>query len=384
MKKITLFLACLAAFAMVFGFTISSAMADVDMYGSVRFRTYWVDKDKDYSLQGGTFPNSKHVSGDRYDDEDLDWKMGYLTRWGAKYQSGDIRGLVELDTRDGDEGEGSSEIGDVRVRHMFGEWDFGSGKLLIGQTFNPCTVYSNGIGFYAGGLQQFGGMGLLEFRTSQIRLTFGNLQLAFMTPDIETDVIGYASSDEDTVLPRIEARYSLKLDPITVDFMGGYQSYDVVNATDDEESVDSYIVGLYAKANLGAAYLGFTTNYRENGANYGLWTTVSGMESARWDGNDVADAEAWGAQFIVGYKISDMFTVEGAYSMVTSENNDMPGKWEDDASAFGLLCKITVAPGFTIQPEIIYEDQEDKYEDGVKTEQGDALNFGVFWVMNFK
>jgi hypothetical protein len=111
MKKITLFLACLAAFAMVFGFTVTAAMADTDLYGSVRFRTYWADKDKDFSGTG-------------YDDEDLDWRIGYLSRWGVNYQSGDIKGKVELDTRDitqiNSGKNGSAELGDVRVRHIYG------------------------------------------------------------------------------------------------------------------------------------------------------------------------------------------------------------------------------------------------------------------------
>jgi hypothetical protein len=153
MKKITLFLACLAAFAMVFGFTITSAMADADMYGSVRFRTYWVDKDKDYV---GIKPGATQA----YDDEDLDWRIGLLSRWGVNYQSGNIKGKVELDARDLEDEDGSSEFGNLRVRHLYGEWDFGSGKMLIGQTFNPCTVYASGLGYYSGGLQKFHGTGL--------------------------------------------------------------------------------------------------------------------------------------------------------------------------------------------------------------------------------
>ena len=378
MKKFIVFF---AALSMVLGFAVTAAMADVDLYGSIRFRTYWVDKDADYSAAGGTFPNSKHISGQAHDDEDLDWKLGYLSRWGVKYKSGDIRGLVELDTRDGDEGEGSSEIGDVRVRHIYGEWDFGAGKLLIGQTFNPCTVYSNGLGFYAGGLQQFGGIGIVEFRTSQIRLTFGDLQLAFLTPDTEQALpAGYV--DKDTTFPRIEARYSFKLDPVTVDFMGGYQTYEVVDANDNEESIDSYILGLYARANFGPAYVKGTLNYRQNGTNYGLWTTVD--EAAVMEGGSVQDAETWGAQLVAGWKINDTFKVEAAYSMVDAENDDQALKNEDSASAYMLLCNIKLAPGVSVQPELIFEDQEDRFDNGVKTCEGDATIFGVFWMINFK
>jgi len=369
MKKFTVCLVFLAAFAMVFGFTVTAAMADVDMYGSIRFRTYWADK-------------SQEASGTGYSDEDLEWKLGYLSRWGAKYQTGDIRGLVELDTRDRDEGEGSSEIGDIRVRHIYGEWNFGAGKILIGQTFNPFTFYNSGVGFFSGGLQKFGGMGLVEFRTSQIRLTFGNLVLAFLTPDVETDPEGFAVADTDTTIPRLEARYTLKVDPFKLDFVGGWQSYDAVDATDSDESVDSYVMGINAKGNFGPAYVTAALNYRQNGTNYGLWTVAD--ETAVYENGSIKDAEAWGAQLTVGYKINDKMRIEAAYSMVDAENDDQALKNEDSASAYALLFNYSLAPGFSVQPEIIYQDNDERWDNGVKTDKGDVTIFGVFWVMNFK
>ena len=366
MKKFIMFL---AAFSMVFGFAVTAAMADVDLYGSVRFRTYWADKDK-------------HYSGTGYSDEDLEWRIGFLTRWGANYKSDKIRGKVELDTRDQDKQEGSSEIGDIRVRHMYGEYDFGSGKILIGQTFNPCTVYSSSLGYYSGGIQKFGGLGLKYFRTSQIRLTFGDLQLAFLSPDTETKVPGTA--DVDTTLPRLEARYSLKLDPVPIDFMGGWQSYEVVDALDNEEDIDSYLLGIYAKANFGPLYVKGVATYAQNGGNYGLWSGTVVEQDAVLEGGSIQDATAWGGSIVAGYKINDMFTVEGSYGLASSENDDQALKNEDDAQVQTLLTKITIAPGFTIQPELIYEDRDEKTVDGVKYDKGDATIFGVFWVMNFK
>ena len=376
MKKFIGFLVFLAAFAMVFGFTVTAAMADVDLYGSVRFRTYWHDTDKDF--------NGYQSSKTGYDDEDLEWRIGYLTRWGANFQSGDISGKVELDTRDQDGNEGSSEIGDVRVRHMYGEWDFGSGKLLIGQTFNPCTVYSSSLGYYSGGIQPYGGLGLSYFRTSQIRLTFGNLVLAFMSPDTSAGLEDDGFVDTDTTLPRMEARYSLKLDPVTVDFMGGWQTYDVVDAVDHEETIDSYQLGIYARANFGPAYVKAVGTYQQNGANYGLWSATVVDQAAVYEGDSIQDCEMWGGSIVAGYKINDMFTVEGSYGFASAENDDQDLKNEDDAQVFTLLTKITVAPGVIIQPEFIYEDREDRYDDGIKTEEGDATIFGVFWMINFK
>ena len=374
MKKFIMFL---AALSMVLGFAVTAAMADVDLYGSVRFRTYWADKDKDFTGTG-------------YDDEDLEWRIGFLTRWGANYKSDKIRGKVELDTRDQDKQEGSSEIGDIRVRHMYGEYDFGSGKILIGQTFNPCTVYSSSLGYYSGGIQKFGGLGLKYFRTSQIRLTFGDLQLAFLTPDSSInslmlpDGTDWTASDTDETFPRIEARYSLKLDPVTIDFMGGWQSYDVVDANDSDESIDSYQLGIYARANFGPLYVKGVGTYAQNGGNYGLWSATVVNQNAMMENGSIQDTDSWGGSIVAGYKINDMFTVEGSYGLASSENDDQALKNEDDAQVWTLLTKITIAPGFTIQPELIYEDRDEKTVDGVKYDKGDATIFGVFWVMNFK
>jgi len=374
MKKITVFLACLAAFAMVFGFTVTAAMADVDLYGSVRFRTYWADKDKDFTGTG-------------YDDEDLEWRLGHLSRWGVNYKSGNVSGKVELDARATDTATGSSMKGEIRVRHLYGEWDFGSGKLLIGQTFNPCTVYSSGIGYYSGGIQKFGGLGLEYFRTSQIRLTFDNLVLALLTPD--HDEIPDAAPaggwvDTDTTIPRLEARYSLKLDPVAIDFMGGFQTYDVVDINDHEETIDSYQLGIYARTNWGPAYFKGVLTYAQNGANYGLWSSTVVDQAAVYENGDIDDAECWGGSIVAGLKVNDMLTLEGSAGFASSENDDQDLKNEDDAQVYTLLAKITLAPGVIVQPELIYEDRDDRWDNGVKTEQGDAVIAGVFWVINFK
>ncbi|MGD2030639.1 MAG: porin [Desulfobacterales bacterium] len=380
MKKLMVFL---VALSMVLGFTVSAAMADADLYGSVRFRTYWVDKDADYV---GVKPGATKA----YDDEDLDWRIGLLSRWGVNYQSGNIKGKVELDARDLENEDGSSEFGNLRVRHLYGEWDFGSGKMLIGQTFNPCTVYASGLGYYSGGVQKFHGTGLNYFRTSQIRLTFDKFMIAFLSPDVEEN---YGAADIDRTLPRIEARYSFNLDPVKLDVMGGWQSYDVVDLNDDEEDIDSYFLGLYAQANFGPMYVKGLINMRQNGGNYGLWTEAN--EVAVWNGNDFDDSDAIGYCAVVGYKFSDKLTVEAAYGATMAETDtNLYGKDpEDDASALSLHVKYSPAPGVIIQPELIYEDQQEsdfkKYNpDGTLTgqgdDEGDALIFGVFWMINFK
>jgi hypothetical protein len=156
----------------------------------------------------------------------------------------------------------------------------------------------------------------------------------------------------------------------------------VVDATDDEESIDSYFVGLYAQANFGPCYVKGLVNWRQNGDNYGLWTVVE--ESAQWNGNDFDDSTAIGYSAVVGYKFSDKVTVEAAYAASQAENDDIAGDPEDDAQAYALLVKYSPAPGVIIQPELIYDDREESDFIGPDDDQGDALIAGVFWMINFK
>jgi hypothetical protein len=390
MKKFIVFL---AAFAMVLGFT-AKAMADATLYGSARFDTFWHDYDEEIADQS-----------DLDDDEDLEWQMGKLSRFGVNFKQGDITGKFEIDARAGsittgtnmriEDDSGSSYHGNMRLRHLWGAWNFGAGELCIGHRHSLYTYYVSQFGNDAGaGLAHFGGYNLRYFRASQIRLTFGNLKIAFLTPDTSYKPIDPITGNEtvpidtDTELPRIEVAYTLNLEPVTLDFMGGWQSFEVTLPTGNDEDVDSFVGLVKATANFGPLYLKGLVRYAQNGGNYGIWSVCE--EKAALNGDDVEDAEAWGYGLAIGYKVSDMITLEAAIAGTDAENDDLPGKPEDDCTAYGMLCKITPAPGVTIQPEILLIDQGDTdnvydqptYHPG--DEQGEELRIGVFWKIDFK
>ena len=181
----------------------------------------------------------------------------------------------------------------------------------------------------------------------------------------------------------------MKMDAFTLNFMGGWQTYEVEDyvqssntGTKATEDVTSYVLGVRGKANFGPAYAGLSLTYRVNGNNYGAWT-VSAHESPIFQGNDLKDATAFGVVAALGYKINDMFTLEGSYAMLNSEV-DTAADNEDDASVWGVIAKITMAPGVYIIPELIFQDNKDVKTGGMATEQGDATIFGVFWRIDFK
>jgi opacity protein-like surface antigen len=392
MKKIMVFL---VALAMVLGFT-ASAMADATLYGSARFDTFWHDQDEEFANQT-----------DLDDDQDLEWQMGKLSRFGVNFKQGDITGKFEIDARAGsittgtnmniEDDSGSSYHGNMRLRHLWGAWNFGAGELCIGHRHSLYTYYVSQFGNDAGaGMAQWGGYNLRYFRASQIRLTFGNLKIAFLTPDTSYKPIDVTSAtgaevaviDADTTLPRIELAYTLNLEPVTLDFMGGYQSFEVTNtATGDEDDIDSFVGLVKATANFGPLYLKALVRYAQNGGNYGIWTRCE--ERAAWYNGDVEDAEAWGYGVGIGYKVSDMITLEAAFAGTDATNDDLPGKPDDDAMSYGILCKITPAPGVTIQPELmIVDDGDTDYAYRQQTtggdDEGEEVRIGVFWKIDFK
>jgi hypothetical protein len=383
MKKL---IVILAAIAMVGAFT-ATAMADVDLYGSARFRSYYADVDNGV-------PGAES-------DKDLEWRMGHLTRFGANFKSDKITGKFEMDARAGAAGatgniesnSGASGLGNMRLRLLWGEYDFGAGKLLIGQNYPLYELPVSGINYYSGGLQKLGGIGYDVARTSQIRLTFGDFKVAFLSPDTSktvpsgTNTVGY--SEVNTTFPKVEVAYDLKVDAFALNFMGGWQTYEIEDynqaantGSKATEDVTSYVLGVRGHANFGPAYAGLSLTYRVNGNNYGAWT-VSSHESPLFQGNDLKDATAFGAVAALGWKVNDMFTLEGSYALLNSEVDTALDN-EDDATVWGLMAKITMAPGVYIIPELIFQDNKDVKTNGVATEQGDATIFGVFWRIDFK
>jgi len=383
MKKL---IVILAVIAMVGAFT-ATAMADVSLYGSARFRTYYATVDNG-------------VAGAE-SDSDLEWRMGHLTRFGANFKADKITGKFEMDARAGGAGStgniesdsGASRLGNMRLRQLWGQYDFGAGKLMIGQNYPLYDAPVSGINYYSGGLQPYGGIGYDVARTSQLRLTFGDFRVAFLPPDTSKTIPGgtntVAYNEVNTTFPKVEVRYDMKMDAFALNFIGGWQTYEIEDynqalntGTKATENVTSYVLGVRGKANFGPAYAGLGLTYRVNGNNYGAWTK-SVHESPIFQGNDLKDATAFGVVAALGWKLNDMFTLEGSYSMLNSEvDTDLNN--EDDMTVWGVIGKITLAPGVYVIPEFIYQDNKDRKDNSVVTEQGDATIFGVFWRIDFK
>ncbi len=333
MKKLMVAIAAIAMLAS------SAYAADGNFYGSARVSTFYVsldDADTDnyeQNLQG----NSRIGATVKVSDE--------LTG-GFEYGSG------------------------VNLRKLYGEWDFGGGTFLVGQTYSPLNwFYSNQV--YGTDNDLLGQGGIYSGREAMLRLKFGTFEIAAIAADTGYD--GVAASDEVT-FPAIEAKYTASFDAITIQVAGGYQTFEL----DDEHDIDSYVIALGGKMNFGAGYLNANVYAGQNAGNL-IAVSVDGDNAwddgyAGYDGVSVDDTDVMGFLVVAGYTVNDMFALEAGYGYAETELDSQDDA--DEVQSYYLQATITLAPGVMVIPEV-------GVIDGEESEDEETTYIGAKWQINF-
>ena len=358
MKKI---IAAVAGLALMAGTAYAS---EWNFYGSARVSTFWADADVDT----GVDPSTQY-------DEGLQGNA----RIGANVKvSDELNGRFEY----------GASGGTANIRLLYGEWDFGSGKLLVGQDYVPLYLPgSNQVYADDGGLEGYAGE-MYGGRHAQIKVTFGGFQFAIVENDTNYYAGGAASdANVDVTIPMIQAQYALNGDNWTVTLAGGYQTFDVDDNATVDDDITSWGLGLDASATFGA----FTVTAQVNGGtNVGnLWLIdVGGLDTdadasaagyGQVVGSRVIDNDAIGARIAVGYTINEMFGVEIGYGYQQTEY-DLDGAEEDEAQSYYIQFPITLAQGVFIVPELGVVDYSDGWAGDT---QEDITYFGAKWQINF-
>jgi len=334
-------------------------------YGSARMTTFWEKSSVERSVTGLD------------SDTDLTWAMQGNSRIGASVRLGDIYGRFEY---------GHTAAAGATLRLLYGEWNFGAGKLLLGQDYGPMTFWvSNQVW---GGDNDLLGFGqLYQGREQQIKLTFGNFQIAAINPVTNRAVVGFPQADIDTTIPKLAASYDIKGGPVTARIAGVYQTYDVVRivaGAEDEQSVDAWQIGAGAVYNMGPFFLKGDIYYGENLANMGQSSVAPVADRAAWNGTSMVDAETLGFALIAGFKMNDSITFEIGYGQVNNEIEDGGFKVAQDVKAYYLNATINLAKNVFIVPEIGKLDYGDIERTGLPdSEQGDMKYIGAKWQINF-
>jgi hypothetical protein len=370
MKKL---IVILAVITMVGAFAATTMAAEWSFYGHSRMTTFSYDRSKD-------------LVGTNYDDQDTTWTSQTNARFGAKVKASDtVSGQFEQ----------AMSSNSFALRLMFGEWNFGAGSLLVGQDYTPVdTIISASAGVLPSVIAAAGTNPILdgegnalqigsfyESRIAQIKLKFGDFQLAFVQPSTTGTQGVY--TDIDTILPKIELNYTFKTDMFSVTPYGGYQSVDFTNpATDSSVSITSYVYGVTAGVNFGPAYVKGNIFGGTNTGNFGRSNVVN-YDTAVITGTDSNDADTWGGIILLGYKLNDMLTFEAGYARDHSENDYSGANHENETTQWYVNATVTLAPGVFIVPEVGNFDFGDNKVAGVSTKNGDVTYFGAKWQINF-
>lgn len=369
MKKLLIVLAVLLLAA-------PTMAAEWNFYGSSRFATFSIDKDMD--LPGVD------------SDTDTLWEQQGNSRIGATVKFNDqIGGRFEY-------GAGSN----INKRHLYGTYNFGVGEVLIGQTYTPTSDY-----FYSNSVINDDGdlLGIGQFyvgRRPMIRLTFGNLKLAFVEPNTEDykipgvidtgdfiDPYGNTTHnyDTDATFPKIELSYGYKGEMFFVDVFGGYQTYEIELQSGPSEDVDAYVAGIGAGVNVGPAFLRAGFHMGQNFGNYGQWNQAAGYfgddyfnDKATFDVNGrLEDSDGMGYLGVLGFKANDMLTIEAGYGYEETELDAL--NYEAEVAQYYLNATINIHKNFFVVPEIGMIEYE---EEGVSAEP-EVFYAGAKWQINF-
>ena len=419
----------LMVIAVLLVFMTGSAWAvEWNFYGSARVSTFYTNWDNNFlNTPGGGNP----FSGIGPDTEGYEHDLNGNARIGANIKASDtISGRFEY----------GAKSGSSNIRILWGEWDFGKGSLGVGQNYTPLLFpYSNQVyNIYAmeDGDTNMSLFGMLYGkREPMVRLKFGTFQIAAVKPRLlvnhdyiyggtleglgtematggltaatayirsNTDAAS-AQPDTEVSFPNIQAKYRLDFDWGHLNFAGGYQTFDVVDSGEDF-TVNSYVLGLGARVNVGKAYfkgnvwggqnVGNLADIFVNGQVFSTYANAADTEKdgagiglARFSDGDmynntgglagnprgITDNDALAALIVAGYEIRKGLYLEAGYGYTQTEL-DEDGSEKLDCKTWYVQSTIFFAENVFITPEIGGLDAADDTE---------VFYCGIKWQINF-
>ncbi len=349
----------------------AAGATDWDFYASVRMQTFSVNQDA-------------NANADGFDDRDSRWTLNTVSRIGAKVHNGDVGGGFEYGHYD----DGSQ----VKLRKLYGTWDFGAGELTVGRQHTPIHFVTNQVYDNDYGLRGFGAFYVYQ---PMLQVKIDGFKLALVSPntglpdntDEDTTTTIKTISDYDTTFPKVEASYTFAMDTFSARLFGGWNAFEVVDVNDREYDVTCYIYGVLGIVNVGPVTIKAMAWNGQNVDLYGLTNNpevdftpdyIGGYLPEQ--GGAIKDNKGYGGVASIGVKMNDVIGVEAGFGHVTGEDDPSGKNNNDEAWAFYLQAPITLAQGVSVVPEIGHYDYE---KDDANDGEGYETYFGAKWQINF-
>ena len=361
MKKFTILIAVIALVC----FSVPAMANDWNFYGSARMSTNYVSDD---------FQNSGTTVGGDDDTKDAgtNWLLQGNSRIGARVKGEHLSGRFEYGTG-------------VNVRLLYGEWDFGGGKLLVGQDYTPSSQFIS-TSIYGNIAEDSNLLGTGAFygsREAQLKLSFGGFQVALVEND-NADDLG-SDGDVDVYLPKLEVGWGMGFDTWSFNLMGGAATYSIEDATNtagtdtNNITVTSYMIGADGQVAFGPLTLKAAISAGRNVGNAWGSSVSLGSGILKDNGKDIDDTDAYQASLVGVFKLSDMWAFEGGVGYRADDPDSNNARLDKELQAY-LQAFITLAPGVYILPEVGYIDH---YNNTNGKSAGDTVYAGAKWQIDF-
>jgi hypothetical protein len=352
-------------------------------YGSARYATFYEksssdaafkDADNVTNLLGG----SPSLTGP--DQKMTQWGLAANTRVGATVNKGDLGGKVELKLKDD---------GSVGLRLMYGTYNFNNITLVFGQDYGPLSDFPTFSNQVFNGDNDLKGWGMMDenpsSRIPQIKIKWNGLQVALLKTGYASvlNLPTTANATTEVLLPHLEVRYTLKVDPFTGDIFGGASTYKVKSESlYIDQSVNSYAIGLNGGVKVAPVYGNAMVWMARNGKQLGLHQADGAGAQFNLDDNSIINDKDYGFALDAGVIIQKV-TIEAGYGLVSSKP-DVSGATNNKAQSYYLNATIpilqTASAKFFVVPEVGVFDYMKNASD---VNQGKVTYAGAKWQVDF-
>ena len=350
----------------------AEAERSVRFYGDLRMNTFWIMADKEF-VQAFQVPTAIN------DDDDLLWAFDRgNSRFGVHFAEGDIKANVEI-----------RPDSNSYFRQWNASWNFGSGTLLLGQTWDPSFTSIFGCCFDGGPAGGYGSFNA-RLRQPQVALWFpvgtGTFKFAAMEPYVPiltpaTQIVPTATGT-DTVLPTLAFSIDQRMGGFYIKGFGNYNTYKEDNqALDRDYSIDSWALGIQPSYSVGPFKFNALVWIAQNSRGYQVSSRnpFSPLYVAATDSIEDVDSIGFGLSAV--FRLSDSISFEAGYSW-TEDERDFDNLTNDRDYIY-INMPWRIAKGVTLTPEFgILSDKDDEVA-GVKTDQGKRAYIGAYWTISF-